>query len=160
MKPSSLTAEFSAARQDRLPANARIHLDARDFQIIDFLTTEDPPRLHRLAVIYDADRDQRVLDFLTCASYGAPAIRANIIGVAESKGRIAVYYGDLLTLDKAERALSEAAHRALYPTDRWAVDLTLVPVHKGQLDRSRLPETSPLLAAPARFSYGLIEVKS
>lgn len=157
---TSLAGSFELTRQTRLPASAQIKVSVRDYQIVDFLLSESPPLLQRMAVLYDPDRDERILDFLTCATYACPRVRSNIIVCGESKGRITIYYGDPLTLDKAPRALSEAAYKATWPQDKWVVDIVLVPVRNGVLDRARLPETSPLLVLPERFQYGLIEVRS
>jgi hypothetical protein len=109
-----------------------------------------------MAVLFDYDRDERVLDFLTAAHYACPKIRANIVGVAETKGRVAVYYGCPLTITEAQRALSEAAYRALYPGDKWHVDMVLVPMRDGVLDHARLDAQSQLQAAPPRFQLGLV----
>lgn len=85
---------------------------------------------------------------------------ANIVAAAETKGRIAVFYGCPLTIAEAQRALSEAAYRALYPGDRWYVDIVPVPMRDGVLDRTRLDAHSPLHAAPPLFQLGMIEVRS
>lgn len=143
--------------------NVRIHLDARDFQIVDRLINDHPPLLQRLIVVYDADRDLRVLNVLSAINYAAPRICSNIVGLAESQGRLRVFYGDPLTVTSAHRALSEAAYKALWPGDRWQIDLISVPMHNGKLARECLPKDSPqyatLLVAPARFQYGLIDLK-
>lgn len=160
---ASLRVSFEASRHPRLPANARVHLNAAMFQIVDWIVSEDPPQLQRQFVAYDVDRDEGSLDVLSAVNYLNPQIRANIVAVAESKGRIAIYYGDLLTRDKAERVLGEACYKALYPRTKWTPDIIFVPMSDGVLDRSRLPENSPqhapLLAAPQRFQYGLIDLR-
>lgn len=160
---TSLTAEFSANRQARpsaLPAAIKLILGLKDFQIYDRFISDRPPRVQRLLVAYDEDRDERVLDFLGAAHYMHPKFCANIVGLAESRGRINVFYGDPLTLTDAQRPLSEAAYRALYPGDKWHVDLALVPMRDGLLDRTRLDAQSTLHVAPLRFQLGLIEVRS
>jgi hypothetical protein len=160
---ASLTVEFSTnhhARPSALPAAIKLVLNLKDFQIYDRFIRDRPPRVQRLFVGYDDDRDERVLDFLGAAHYIHPQFCANIVGLAESKGRIAVFYGDPITLTDAQRPLSEAAYRALYPGDKWHVDMRLVPMRDGLLDRTRLDAQSPLQAAPLRFQLGLIEVKS
>jgi hypothetical protein len=153
---ASSSAELSAPRQARLPAAASLKLCLRDHLIIDWFISSAPPLMQRMVVLFDYDRDERILDFLTAAHYACPKIRANIVGVAETKGRIAVFYGCPLTLTEAQRSLSEAAYRALYPGDKWYVDIVLVPMRDGLLDRTRLAEQSPLHAAPPRFQLGLI----
>lgn len=156
---TSLSASFEATRQARLPASARIKASARDFQIVDWLLSQKSPDVQRMVVLYDADRDERIFDFLTAANYLCPHIRTNIIGVAESKACVAVFYGDALTADAAERLLSEAARKAVWPGDRWTVEVILVPISDGRLARDRLPEDSPLLAAPVRFQLGVVGVQ-
>jgi hypothetical protein len=157
---TSLSAEFSANRQARLPAGATLKQCKQDHVIIDWYISGVPPFVQRMLVQFDYDRDERILDFLTAAHYSCPRIRANIIGVAETKGRVAVYFGCPLAVDEAHRKLSEAAYRALAPADEWHVDIKVVPVRDGVLDRTRLDEQHPLHAAPARFEFGLIAVKS
>jgi hypothetical protein len=157
---SSLSAAFAANRQACLPAAAQIKLCLRDYLILDWFISSSPPRLQRMIAFFDYDHDERVLDFLTAAHYACPRLRANIVGVAETKGRVAVYYGCSLTITEAQRALSEAAYRAMYPGDRWHVDIVPVPMRDGVLDRARLAEQSPLHAAPPRFQLGLIEMRS
>ena len=157
---SSLSAAFAANRQARLPAAAQLKLCLRDYLILDWFISSSPPRMQRMFVPFDYDRDERILDFLTAAHYACPRLRANIVAAAETKGRIAVFYGCPLTIAEAQRALSEAAYRALYPGDRWYVDIVLVPMRDGVLDRTRLKPQSPLHAAPPRFQLGLIEVRS
>jgi hypothetical protein len=157
---SSLSADFTANRQARLPAAAQIKQCLRDHLIIDWLISSSPPLVQRMAVLFDYDRDERILDFLTAAHYACPKLRANIVGVAETKGRIAVFYGCPLTIPEAQRALSEAAYRALYPGDKWHVDIVPVPMRDGVLDRTRLDEKHTLHATPPRYQLGLIEVRS
>jgi hypothetical protein len=160
---ASLTAEFSANRRARpsaLPAAIKLILGLKDFQIYDRFISDRPPRVQRVWVGYDDDRDERVLDFLGAAHYMHPKFCAKIVGIAESQGQVKVFYSCPLTIAEAQRALSEAAYRALSPQDRWHVDIVLVPMRDGLLDRTRLDAQSPLHAAPPRFQLGLIEVKS
>lgn len=146
-----------------MPANVRVHCDARDFQIIDRLISENPPLLQRIFIAYDPDRDQRTLNVLSAINYSAPALCANIVAMSESNARLRIYYGDPLTISNAQRAFSEACYRALWPSDKWAVDVISVPMREGQLARERLPADSPqhavLLSAPNRFQYGLIDLR-
>jgi hypothetical protein len=100
-----------------------------------------------------------VLNVLSAINYAAPRICSNIVGLSESQGRLSVFYGDALTITSAQRALGEATYKALWPGDRWQCDVILVPMHNGQLARERLPSTSPLLAAPERYQYGLIDLR-
>jgi hypothetical protein len=153
---------FESVRQVRLPASAQIKLAARDFILIDWIISRKPVLvLQRTFVLYDEDRDERILDFLTALHFKHPKIRANVIGVAESQGLISVWYGDKITWDVCERAMNEAAHAATWPRDRWRVRAQLVPMLNGVLDRSKLGENIPLLKViPARFDLGLIEVRS
>ena len=59
---SSIVPSFEAARHAWLPANAYVHLSARDFLILDWLVSETPLLLfQRMVVLSDADRDERVL---------------------------------------------------------------------------------------------------
>ncbi len=160
---SSLRAPFGASWQtpSRLPLNARIHQNARDWQVVDWLVSEKPLRLQRMIILFDQDRPELLVhDFLTATNHKSAQVRSNIVALAEAKGRVHLWYGCALSVDKARRALGEAAATAIWPTDRWQVDITLVPMKAGKLDRSRLDPSSPLLqAVPRRFELGLIEVR-
>jgi hypothetical protein len=158
---SSLLASFEAQRQHRLPAAAQIKLATRDFHIIDWYINSTT--VQRMAVIYDYDADQRVLDFLTALHFMHPNVRANVIGVAESQGRVTVWYGDKasLTDEGAGPALNEAVMAATWPTDKWICGrIILAPMRDNVLDRARLDPNSQLLAVPERFQLGLIEVRT
>lgn len=164
MKTSHPIAPFGVREQAfSMPANVRIHLDARDFQIVDRLISEEPPLLQRIFVAYDPDRDQRTLNVLSAINYTAPSLCSNIVAMAESNGRLRIFYGCLLTIKNAQRAFSESCYKALWPADKWQCDVILVPMHEGQLARERLPADSPqhasLITAPARFQYGLIDLR-
>jgi hypothetical protein len=152
-------ASFSeATRHPRLPANVRVHLSARDFQILDRQASDT--LLQRVYVGYDADRDEKVLDVFSAVNYANPQVCDHIIGMAETKGRLTVWFADMQMLTNAQRVIPEAAYRALYPNDKWAVDVVMVPVTNRLLARDRLqPSSHPLLASPARFQYGLIDLR-
>jgi hypothetical protein len=160
---STLLASFEAARHPRLPASARVILSARDFQIIDWLTSDSPRLIQRTAVLYDGDRDERVLDLLTAAHYREPWIFSSLIGIAESKGDVSVYYGHQFgtaaDVPSVARAFEDAAKRAIV-SDKWEINVVLVPVHNGVLDRTDMPRDAVLSAAPSRFQLGLVEVHS
>jgi hypothetical protein len=153
---SSSSAAF-AALQARLPEAARLNNAGRDFLVCDWVVPDKPVLTQRMGVVFDHDRDERILDFLTAAHYIAPQIRCNIVAVAESKARVTVWYGCPLTFTNAQRPLSEAAYKAVWPGDRWQVDLLLAPLKNGLLDRDRLSADSPLRAVPQRFQLGLLE---
>jgi hypothetical protein len=126
--------------------------------VVDFLLKDEPLLLQRLGVIFDHDRDLRVLDLLSATHYSAPRIRSNIVALAERDGRVDVWYSDITTLSNAQRALSEAAWRALYPTDKWVINPPrVVTMVGGQLDRSKLGADSPLLVIPAQYALGLVK---
>lgn len=158
MKPSLLAPFGEREQVSYLPANIRIHRDARDFQIVDRLISHKPALMQRIFVAYDPDRDLRTLKVLSAINYAAPRLCAGIVGMSEASGRLSIFYGNPLTVANAVRAFGECAYKALYPADRWAVDVQLVPMRDGQLARDLLPTAPPhpLLAAPAPYRLGLI----
>lgn len=158
MKPSLLAPFGEREQVPYLPASVRIHRDARDFQIVDRLISHKPVLMQRIFVAYDADRDLRTLKVLSAISYAAPRLCTGIVGMSETNGRLSVFYGDPLTVANAARAFGECAYKALYPADKWTVDVLLVPMRDGQLARALLPTAPPhpLLAAPAPYHFGLI----
>jgi hypothetical protein len=157
---SSLLASFEAQRQHRLPAAAQVKLATRDFHIIDWYI--NPTTVQRTAVIYDFDRDERVLDFLTALYYNIGIDACDLIGVAESKGTVTVWCGDKIDAPQSDvQRLEMLAQLATYPTDEWhANGPVLVPTRNGQLVKGRLDQNHPLRAVPERFQLGVIEVRS
>ena len=100
----------------------------------------DPVTVTRTAIILDPDADMRVLDVLFALHARNRAIRANVVGLAESKKAASTtWYGDLSTLDIARCALQDAATAALWPYDQWRADtFILVPMRDGIADRDQL----------------------
>lgn len=158
MKPSLLAPFGEREQVPYLPASVRIHKDARDYQIIHRLISHKPALVQEVYVRYDEDRDLRTLKVFSAISYAAPRLCAGIVAMSETNGRLKIFYGDPLTVANAVRAFGECAYKALYPADKWAVDVQLVPMRDGQLARDLLPTEPPhpLLAAPATYRLGLI----
>ena len=139
----------------RSPSQMHVIADLRDVRILEMGLPNNLTQ--RLAVIFDHDRDQRVIDVLQSISFRAPHFRANLIALAESGGDLTLWYGDAQTLDAARRPFQEATTAALWPYDNWRVkEVILAPVHDGVLVRDELPARDLLQAAPARYVLGLV----
>lgn len=143
-----------------LPAAVRIISRNRDTIIIDLpsLSTE-PVTVTRTAIFLDHDADMRVLDVLFALHARNRAVRSNVVGLAESSGRLNVWYGDPDTLDMARRVIQDATTAALFPYDQWTVDrITLAPMRDGIVDRELLPARDLLRTVSERYRLGLVTV--
>ncbi len=139
-----------------IPAYARVVARLRDVIVLDLPSAERFAT--RTAVVLDEDADMRILDVLFALHAQNRHIRANVIGLAETRGRITFWYVDPLTLDKSRQHVSNAAYAALFPLDKWQVnEPILAPMHEGVLVRAKLQPTDLLRTVPERFSLGLVQ---
>ena len=143
-----------------MPATSRIICWLRDVLVLDLpsLPTQPRPTMTRTAIVFDPDADLRILDVLIALYYRDRQICSNVIGLAESRGRITCWYGDPKTFDRALISIQSAAHVALWPFDHWTVEpLVLAPMREdGTVDRANLPERDLLRAVPERYKLGLV----
>jgi hypothetical protein len=142
-----------------LPAAVRIIARTRDIILVDLPSLPTHPvTVTRTAIILDQDADMRIFDVLFALHARNRNIRANVIGLAESQGRISTFYGDPETLDRARCALQDAATAALWPYDNWRADqFILVPLRDGAVDRDQLEARHLLRSVPERYSLGLVQ---
>jgi hypothetical protein len=139
-----------------IPAYARVVAWLRDVIVLDLPSAEKLAT--RTAIIPDADADMRILDVLFALHAQNRHIRANVVGLTETKGRVTFWYGDPLTIDKSRQHVSNAAYAALFPLDKWQVnEPILAPMRDGVLVRAKLQPTDLLRTVPERFSLGLVQ---
>jgi len=140
----------------QMPVYVRVVTWLRDVIVLDLPSTD---RLFtRTAIILDSDADTRILDVLFALHVQNRHIRANVIGLAETRGQITFWYGDKQTLGHSRRPMTDAANAALFPYDKWLVsEPILAPMVDGVLDRDNLAATDLLRAVPERYSLGLVK---
>lgn len=172
-----LTIPFHEDVVGRLPANiARVSNSFRDFSLID-LTLPKVPLTQRIAIVYDFDRDLRVLWVLSAFIHANRKLCAGLIGLAEAKGVLQSFWTpqptSFLTTGyspsfvtgyspvKYTELLQAAADVALEGEDHWTVaPAKLLPVdHNGRLDASALSADHPLRLVPPRFLAQLGQVQ-
>ena len=160
MDTQSLLASFEAFRA-RLPAGARIVLSARDFIIDEISVAPDASLVQRLAILFDVDRDTRSLEVLSALYLRDHDICTNVLGLAETRGELTVWYGDATSVEMARNPVQQAANAALWPYDSWRTRVVLAPMlPNGKLDRDNLSVGDPLRVAPARYPLGRILPRS
>jgi hypothetical protein len=156
----------SALDGRRLPQPGRVITRLRDVTLVD-LPTADNPKLTctRTAIIFpeDVQADPRIYDILLSFHYRSFKHRVNLLGLAKVRNltgpALRWWYGNPLDAVAAQRALSEATHRALWPAEGWSVDVPIIVKIRpdGTADRDRLPANDLLRAAvPERYTIGLV----
>ena len=138
-----------------LPSNARFIADARDFSIIDYPLPDRSRLINRLGVLWDKDRDARILEVLFALSCRDLRARVALVALAEISGIITAWgYG----IDHARmtRSLQEAADCVLLPHDRWSVNGVIeVPMKDGFVDLAALEADHPLHKFPPKYALGV-----
>jgi len=76
---------------------------------------------HRIAVLFDEDEDERVIDVLTAILYRSPLAFARIAAVHEHKGLMIVWGCGYTAEDKA--VISAAADATVLRGDNWPVEV-------------------------------------
>jgi len=139
-----------------IPTCARLVVQLRDVWILDILSAST--LYTRTAIIFDPDADTRILDVLFSLHARDRHTRANVIGLAESKGVITFWYGDSTTIDYSRRSLIDAANAVLFPYDKWVVNPPIIApmLRDGTLDRDKLALSDPLRDVPERYKLGLV----
>jgi hypothetical protein len=162
MSSHTLQASAEAAR---LPSGARVVFTARDYSIIELAASEDGRTVQRIIVVYDADRDLRILDALGAFYLRDRELCLNLVGLAETKGYVSYWWSNPATVDYSRIPLIAAVKAALWPSDRWdthppiLVDMTPA----GVVDIDNLPGREPgslIRCAPHRYPLGRVTVKS
>lgn len=78
-----------------------------------------PAHDHRIAVLFDEDEDERVIDVLTAILYRAPTVFQKIAAVAEHKGLMTIWTRNTSDADRA--LLYHAADTVATRGDYWPV---------------------------------------
>jgi hypothetical protein len=86
----------------------------------ELVSGEDYSRYHqRVAVLFDEDEDERVIDVLTAILYRAPTVFQKIAAVAEHKGLMTIWTRNTSDADRA--LLYRAADPVATRGDHWSV---------------------------------------
>lgn len=144
----------------RLPRDTRIIASARDY-LVARLSFSDFGQ--QLAVLWDAGRDELVLDVVTALRYRDVGVLLDVIALSMHRGKLTAFLGRTENLAWSQEQLQAACDAALAPVGgSWEVQpLVSVPMtvgHKGNklLDWDRLPDGSPLRAVPAKYHLGVV----
>jgi hypothetical protein len=129
----------------------RFVLDARDRSIVEFKLPIDPPGLALIILLWDADRDARLLNALEALRYRSPMMLPAVVAITETRGVIDFWTTSFSDADAIQRALQGAADAALLPLDRWTVNAPkIIPVKNGSLAWDALPSDDPARVAVTR----------
>jgi len=134
-------------------------LNARDFTVLSFtIGKQQRQRQIRIAALWDADRDTRVLTILIALRFRDPAAFAGIRAIAEEKGRVKFWLDNATPHpEKVRELLQAAADVALVPIDQWEVgEPRLVRCRNGAVDRAALPPDDPLHVVLRRCALGVV----
>jgi hypothetical protein len=98
----------------------------------ELVSGEDYSSYHqRVAVLFDADEDERVIDVLTAILYRAPEVYKKIAAVGEHKGTMTIWTQTATDADRA--VLFRAADPVATRGDRWPVEVReMFPDTEGQ----------------------------
>jgi hypothetical protein len=151
----------SEAAIGRLPPGVRIVQSARDFMVIEIRLSSDPATAQRLCVLFDHDRDLRVLWCVGALVLFNREACTTLIAVAESRGKVQSWWTSTPMLAAVGvRSLQRATDAALAPDDRWDV---LPPVFvntnpHGTADLDSLDADDPLRkTTPKSISLGRVQ---
>lgn len=149
----------------RPPVGVTVEREARDWHISLWpITIADrisnvPDLSNRIGIVWDEDRDDRLLLVLTALHYMNRKVRSHVVALTERKGVITCWYAGMgAELDDARTALQAAADAALRPHDHWTVN-PLIPVKMkdGVMDWDSLSPDDLLHGnLPRRFNLGLV----
>ena len=151
---------MSTAILAQLPAESRLISHARDYIVISMPLLEGTMRQH-VAVIWDRQRDEQILDVLTALTYRDLPTRARLMGLAMERGVLTCW----VSSDTDRAAIQGACNAALHPPKKWLVaPPQIVPLDRQRdrqiLDRGNLTEDHPLLQIPKQYQLGIIGVQS
>lgn len=140
-----------------IPQSARIVSDARDYLILEFDLPLKTRLASRVGVLWDIDRDRRVLDVLAAIRFRDLRTASHVLAIHEFGGKLTVWLGGI-DIATAQERLQSAADAALRPHDRWPVTVRPVATCDQLLDRSQLAEDHPLRAIPEKFQLGVVQL--
>jgi hypothetical protein len=129
----------------------KLLLDARDRSLAEFNLPIDPPGRAWTILLWDADRDTRLLTALESLRYRSPMMMPAVIAVTETRGAIDFWTTSLADANAVRRALQGAVDAALLPTDQWTVNAPkIIPVKNGSLNWDALPSDDSVRIAVTR----------
>jgi hypothetical protein len=146
----------------RLPPGVRIILSARDFQIIEIQLSSTPAMVQRVCVLFDTDRDLRVLWVLGALAMFDRGACSMLVALAESKGKLRSWWTKHTPMLAAVgvRPLKHAANVALAPDDRWEVEppvfVNLKPDGTADLDALTKDDLLRRTALPKSMALGRV----
>jgi hypothetical protein len=156
----------SALAGRQLPQPGRVITRLHDVTLVDLPTADNPtPTCTRTAIIFaeDVQADPRIYDILLSFHYRAFKHRVNLLALAKVRNltgpALRWWYGSPLDAVAAQRALSDATYRALWPAARWSVESPIIVKMRpdGTLDRDGLAANDLLrTAVPERYTIGLV----
>jgi hypothetical protein len=129
----------------------RYLIDVRDRSLIEWRLPITPPGTARTLILWDADRDTRLLTVLEALRYRSAMMLPAVVAISESRGTIDFWTPSCADAAAVTRALQSAADAALQPLDQWRVNApTVVPVKAERCDWSALPVTDPARTSVVR----------
>lgn len=142
----------------RLPAGTRIIQSAALHLILEIQLSFTPARVQRICVLFDNDRDLRVLWVVGALAMFSRFACENLVAVAESGGKLRSWWiTPIPMLPGADiKSLQHASDVALAPDDEWIVEPpTYVKMKSdGTADLDSLPENDPLRTVSLRDADG------
>lgn len=137
----------------------RYLIDVRDRAILAFDLPLNPPGVARTIILWDADRDSRLLTVLEALRYRSPMMLPAVVAITESRGAVDFWTPSFADAAAVTRALQGAADAALQPRDQWRVNTPkIIAVKNGRLDWNSLPAGDPVRIAVARHISQLPEL--
>jgi hypothetical protein len=141
-----------------LPFQSRIIENTRDHLIFDTPMPHAASRANRVAIVWDKDRDERIIAAYTSLAYRDFQLRAHLLALAESGGIVTAWFAPFTPdVNRQRKYVQTAVDNALLPGDRWKVaPLQMLAMRDGRVDVGVLPADSPVYWAAS--VYGLGEV--
>jgi hypothetical protein len=129
----------------------RYLLDARDRSVVEFSLPMSPPGASTTILLWDADRDGRLLTVLESLRYRAPMMLLAVVAITETRGSVDFWTTSEADAAAVRRALQGAADAALAPRDQWTVNAPkVIAIKGGSLAWDSLPSDDPVRTAVAR----------
>jgi hypothetical protein len=148
-----------------LPPGVRPLQVRRDFLLLEITLSPHTPQAQRVGILLDSDYDLRIASVLAALVIINRGECRNLIGLAESHGKIMSYWAGppiAFIADwhaaSLQEALKHAADAALFDSDTWEVEPPqfVAVLSDGKLDYNALDKDHPLRKIPARVPPGRV----